>query len=230
MKIDLKDYFTKRSLFNELSMKPGPVLTISRQFGCGAEGVAEKLINRLNVRDTIADHSSWEVISKEILYQAADELRMEPKRLEENLTKIELGVLNEIWNSFSHEWQVSMPKITKTIGKIVESYGYKGHMIILGMGGCVLTHDIEQSLHIRFVAPLEWRVERIYKSRGLSEDAAVKFIKQQDKRRKTLLAKLSGREYDSSLFDAVLNRATLSCDQILEIITGLMREKNMLIN
>ncbi len=47
MKIDLKNYMEERDRLREEKRKPGPVVTLSRQYGCEANKVTIKLLARI---------------------------------------------------------------------------------------------------------------------------------------------------------------------------------------
>ena len=84
MKIDLKEYLQNRDRFNSEKNRPGPVITISRQFGCEGTLVARKLIQHLN--DYPHNYQEpWKYISKEVLYDSAKELSLSPNEVMEVL-------------------------------------------------------------------------------------------------------------------------------------------------
>ena len=59
--------------------EPGPVVTISREFGCSGKYLADKLAYRLK-QEGLGDSGKgkWKVISKEILERSAKELELDP--------------------------------------------------------------------------------------------------------------------------------------------------------
>ena len=87
MKIDLKKYFNERDKLLEEEKRngliPGPVLTISREYGCEAEIIARKLL--LNLNNQNGNKPKWKIISKEILDQSAEKLKL-------NLERVESGI------------------------------------------------------------------------------------------------------------------------------------------
>jgi len=106
--------------------------------------------------------------------------------------------------------------------------GSAAGVVAMGMGGAVLAHDIKRSLHVRLVAPIEWRLKQVYSSRELNKKEALAFVQKQDKRRKALISQLSGKPYDSSIFDVVINRVSFSEDEVVELIIDLMRKKGLI--
>ncbi len=74
--IDLSRYAHDRHKEKERGKaSPGPVITLSREFGCPAKILASEFVETLNKRIT---KNKWGWVSKEILEKAAKELDVKP--------------------------------------------------------------------------------------------------------------------------------------------------------
>ena len=80
----LLTYMRKRFNFESAAVPkkkhaPGPVITISREYGCPAKHLAERLAAGLN-KIEVENYSKnrWQWISKEILDESARELNLNP--------------------------------------------------------------------------------------------------------------------------------------------------------
>ncbi len=62
---------------------PGPVITISREYGCHGKRIAEKLADILTAKSKASgENKQWRWISKEILEQSAKELKLSSRERE----------------------------------------------------------------------------------------------------------------------------------------------------
>ena len=147
----------------------GPVVTISRDYGCPAKRLAGMLsssLNRLEMEHYSKNRWSW--IGKEILEESARELNLKPMMVREIVNKDISSVVDDIVLSLSHKHYPGDRKIKKTIGIVVRDFAEHGHVIIVGRGGVSITRDIPNSLHIRIQAPLEWRINDVSKRHMIS--------------------------------------------------------------
>ena len=79
--------------------------------------------------------------------------------------------------------------------------------------------------HVRLIAPIETRVERLRLAKGLSEEEAMDAVKAEDRERK-LYAKQNyhHRADDNLLYDLVINTERVSYESAAELIAQAARE------
>ena len=163
-----------------LNLKPsafGPVITISRQTGCDAQGIAFELCAELNQRKLPGEkHNEWRYVSKEILQQSAEELNLDPQFLHHVIADKNRGIMDQIVEAFSSHSHKSDQKILKTIQDVIHQFAYKGNAIIIGRGGAGICADIKRSVHIRLEAPIEWRIGAFADKFNYSRDFAAEFV------------------------------------------------------
>lgn len=220
MKTDLVTYLTHRYYKDEQrKTEPGPVITISREYGCPGKQVAEKLSNVLN--DKLKIHGEkpiWRWVSKEILNEAANELQVNPEEIRYVFDYEQKGILDDILKSQGQRYYKNDKKIRSTIGKVIRSFGISGNVIIVGRAGVVLTKDIPKSLHINLVAPLEWRAVRTSEKKCLSLEKARKYALDMDKKRERFREYYVGRGTDYTRFDIALDCMMFTVDEMVEFI------------
>ena len=175
----LVNYLSKRGTANEVSKKKiaefgGPVITISRQVGCNAVMLAEQISTRLNSEKS---GDKWKVISKEIFQESAKELNMDPGQIIKTIHQSEKFAFGEMLNAFSNKKYVSERKIGKTIKGVILNIATDGYSIMVGRAVHIIAKDIKRALHVRLVAPLEYRVNSIMKYNNLNREDALAYIK-----------------------------------------------------
>jgi cytidylate kinase len=207
----------------------GPVVTISREYGCPAKRLAGMLSSSLN-RIELESYSShrWQWIGKEILEESAKELNLKSTMVREVATKEQSGVVDDIVMSLSNKYYPGDHKIKKTIGEVIRTFAEQGHVIIVGRGGVSITRDITNSLHIKLQAPLEWRINDVSKKQMISLAEARKKIQLVDTQRALIREFFEGKKVDNGAFDLIFNYMTLDEDDIIATIIRLMESKNLI--
>jgi cytidylate kinase len=218
-------YLTKFWTENHVHAKDfGPVITISRDFGCGGTKLACLLQDRLNKKYI----NKWKVINREILERSAVQLHSKPQMISHVFNAEERGFYAEIIESFSGKYYISDNRIKRTINKVIKDLGEEGHVIIVGRAGYVFTGHIEKSLHVKLIAPLSLRVNNIANKLNIScSEARIKVV-EEDERRKRFLQIFDNTQDNEHKFDVVFNMRNFSANEILEI-TMKMAESRRLI-
>lgn len=158
------DYFDGRyreSILNKAPVNDGPVITISRLTGCDARQVAANLADNLNRR---FGTTKWKWVDKDIIYAIAKELNSDTQRVENFYKGIQLSSLSEMIMAFSGGF-ISDLRVKKAIKDVVLSMCKEGYIILVGRGGVSIARNITDALHIRLVAPFEWRVDNVKKKK-----------------------------------------------------------------
>jgi cytidylate kinase len=223
MQGDLLSYLKKR--YEETQGKksgPGPVITITREYGCPAKPISQKLSEILSEKKNVAGcKNTWKWYSKEILEESAKQLQMDPSKIKYVFDYEKKGYLEDFFSSFSSFYQ-SDKKIRLTIGKVIREIAVQGHAIIVGRGGVAITRDIENSLHINLEAPLEWRAIRISQRYNLTLEKAKQVAIETDKHRKEFRDFFEGKNTDYTRVDVTFNCMTLTVDEIVETIVKIV--------
>lgn len=213
----------------EAVKNPGPVVTISRQSGCSARRLTQKLVEELNKRTTKKeDAKDWDYINKELLEKAARELDVKPSEIAYVFKYQERNALGDIFASYANKYYKSERKIRKTIADVIRSIAAEGNIIVIGRAGVVLTKHIMKSLHISLEAPLEWRSLMISERYNLSFSDARKSVIEMDKKREKFRESFEGRNTDYTWFDVTFNRMSLTENEIIETILKMMETKKLI--
>lgn len=220
------DYFDGRyreSVLKQSPVNDGPVITISRLTGCDARQVAANLADNLNQR---FGTTRWKWVDKDIIYAIAKELNSDALRVENFYKGIELSSLAEMIMAFSGGF-ISDLRVKKAIKDVVLSMCKEGHIILVGRGGVSIAHNISDALHIRLVAPFEWRVDNVKRKKEMTLEASEKYVIDTDEKRFNLIQAFLDKKPRNIdyLFDATINRSSFSISDISEMILSLYEKK-----
>jgi len=84
----------------------GPVITISRQTGCGASHIAWALCEELNTKKNLPSVKTdgagkWSFINREILQKSAEQLNLDPSTLKHVIDDKDRGIMDQIVDALS---------------------------------------------------------------------------------------------------------------------------------
>lgn len=205
---------------SKLKREPGPVVTISRAAGCSVQKLAHRLAEQASVFDRL---NTWTVISKEILHQSAEELKLHPDMVRSVFEAKDRSFFDDLMQAFlSAEYQMER-KMKNTVINVIHRFAIEGHKIIMGRAGNIICSDIPNSLHIRIDAPFEWKLERVMHMKELNKDDATEFINQIERNRQNFIRSIKGRISHCDDYDLVINQAKFTNDQITEMILEAMK-------
>jgi len=224
-------YFEARIKNEPENKEPGPVITISREYGCPSKILAGILVEKLRLLDqeTTSHPYRWKWIGRELLEESAKDLKVDPKDINHIFDYQERSIIDDILASTRKDGSYkSDHAIKKSVGKVIRTMGERGHIVIVGRAGVVLTRDIRKSLHIRLMAPLEWRIKRIMQTENLSKDKALERITSKDTNRKRFLEYYLGQKFQLQIFDVVYNCEYLTLEEIADSIAFSAGQRKMI--
>lgn len=217
-------YLSKKVLKEKAKIfEPGPVITISRQYGCYATSIAKKLAERISFKSP----NPWDYVTKEVIEDSAKKLEVEEQHIAHIFGADEKGFLGDLIVSFSNKKYKSDAVIIRTIRSVVRKYAEQGNCIIVGRAGCIIAEDIEKSLHVRLVAPFNYRLKNVQTRLNLNEKEATQNVLDTDKKRSLFMKFFKGNKPDDQIFDLMLNREKLSDDEIVETIYRLAEFRDL---
>ncbi|MCG8580694.1 MAG: cytidylate kinase-like family protein [Bacteroidales bacterium] len=201
------------------SKQPGPVITISREYGCHGKRIAEKLAEILTAKsEASGENKTWRWISKEILDESAKELNLSSALVKELSDYKHRSFFKDLALFFSEDFYPGDATIKNTIAKYIHDEAEQGYVIVVGRAGEAITKNIDRSFHVKLEAPLEWRAEVVSVEENMTVPEARKECQVQDKRRAMFRDYFERGKKDIDFFDAILNCKALSDDEILELL------------
>lgn len=228
-----------------------PIITLSRQFGCGGEYVAER----------VADILGYRFISKEIIQyiailtghdestvQAFDE--EEHSGMKASVSKfMDLNIFKDMFSKTSDDETEVIEFIddkkklyddqnvknfvgfdseafAKMVERVVSFLVNEDNVIILGRGGQCLLQDEKSAIHIRLFAPIENRVTWVQSRERLSiKEANSKIIEIDRRKMKFLKHYYNAGIDDPNLYHLLINLEKSSLDEVSAYIANSVKVK-----
>jgi len=187
----------------------GPCITISREFGCQAYPLATELALRLG--------ASWSVIDREILEEVAKVSGFTIEQIEKS--RDTPAVLKSIFAMFLDQSHAEETELSTHLRQAVCKFAGAGNCIIVGSGGVSMAAHMKNTFHLRLVAPLEFRIDKIMTTHDMDKVQAADFVTQHQKQRDNFVTRLAGSRLDNPLlYHLVLNNSLFSARQMAAIV------------
>jgi cytidylate kinase len=192
-----------------------PFVTLSRQFGCQALPLAARLVEILNER--LRPARPWAAYDREVLDRVAQELNQR-REIVESLDNRRRDEMSELFDAVMNR-KVDEAVMYRKMAEVIRSLATLGHAVLLGRGSYLLTQDLKNGLHVRLVAPLEWRVQNFATIHNLPPAEARKIVEQGQKEREMFLRTIFVHDpAHPVLHDLVFDYSRFSVPQAAEVI------------
>lgn len=192
-----------------------PFVTISREFGCEGVAVALRLADVLNER--CRRFFTWVAYEKELLDKVAQELHLH-REIVENIGGKRRDEMSELFDSILNR-KVDEALVVRKLAEVIRALAIHGHAILVGRGSHLITQDLKTGLHVRLVAPFEWRVYRYAADYGLDSAAAEKKVREEEQQRQKFLQTFFVQDPKRPFYhDLVIDNSRFNVDQIVEIL------------
>jgi len=191
-------------------------VTISRQAGCGALAVAEKLARYLQEHSP-KNTRPWTVFDRNLMEKVLEDHDL-PARLAQFLPEDRVSYLEDILADLFQAYPPSQTVVRQTTETVLKLASL-GNVILIGRGGNVITARLPNMFHVRLVAPLEDRIEYSRKSYDMTKAEARKFCRREDFGRKRYLKKYFHADInDASQYHLIINTGLVSYDDAAKLI------------
>ena len=194
-------------------------VTISRQAGCGALVVAEKLARYLE-KQTPESNCPWTVFDRNLMEKVLEDHNL-PTRLARLMPEDRVSQIEDILADVFEVHPPAQTIIRQTTETILKLAGL-GSVILIGRGSTMITAGLPCVLHVRLVAPLEQRIQHaceFYPDFNKTEDQARKFCLNEDRGRERYLKKYFNTDInDPLLYHLVINTGRVSYDDAAKLI------------
>jgi cytidylate kinase len=194
---------------------PGPAVTISDQTGSGTYEIANRLAALLQAGEPNGA-PPWTLFDRQLVEKILEENHL-PERLakfvpEERRSFIE-DVIDDLLGLHPPLWTM-VPKVVQSILYLADS----GQVILVGRGAGFVTGRMPNVFHVRLMASLPKRMERVQKLENLSPKEAAKFIARRDRSRgRYVRAYVHSRLDNDLLYHMVLNTDLIPPSEAAEL-------------
>ena len=227
------------------------VITISRQYGCGGEYVAERAADQLGFR-----LFNKELVKFAAILTGSDEDKIKMFDEEEHSTMrsfmskyFDMNMFSDLFSKtdytpktirqmMSEEHEVffktygSQENISdadafqKMVRKIINKAAEQMNAVVLGRGGVCILEDHSEAIHFRLVAKMEDRIKWVAMREEISEKEAHEKIKEVDSRKRKYFKHHFDRSIDDHwMYHGILNLSKLDLQEASHAIIDIAKTK-----
>ncbi len=217
---DRKDAIEKVEFNEEADKKIRPFITLSREYGVGAFELAEKVVHIIN--DKYKSSPEWAAYDRSILDKIMDDLGLSEslaQTLTDNSRKKMTDFIQTAFSKFPPQVAVYR-KLVETI----RTLAIHGNVVIVGRAGNVITRDMTKGFHVRIVAPLSFRADRISRTHNIKHPDAEKLIIEKDAKRDGFIEEYVKHDNREPLnYHIVVNLGQMTVDEAAAAIVNSMQ-------
>ncbi|HEO66194.1 MAG TPA: cytidylate kinase-like family protein [Spirochaetes bacterium] len=200
-------------------------VTISREFGAEGWILGQKLEHLLNKENK--HNPPWVAYNKEILKKLEEDQHLSAQ-LVESLEKPEQNAITEFFDNYFGD-KPSRIAIYKKTARVIKTLASNGHVILVGRGGCFITHKMNKGFHVRCVAPFDFRVQNIMKQQSLSQKDSEKLIQKMETERDAFVQDYFFTDVSNPhYYDLVINTSRFTLDDAVDLIYYSMEKRGLL--
>ncbi len=194
-----------------------PFFTIARQYGCEAMALAENLAAQL-------PGGPWPVYNRQIFEKMAEDDPVSERLLAALEVHVRTGI-EEFFENLLGDSPTDL-RLLHHLVRTVRALGALGHCIIVGRGASALTAGLQGGIHIRLIAPIEWRERNLIQRFGWSEEQTRTILHEEEHGRHSFFRKYLGQDpKNPELYQLVLNTARLTVTEQIAAILGVYRAR-----
>jgi cytidylate kinase len=206
-----------------------PFVTISRQAGAGASGLAHRLVERLNELDPA--ERPWTCWDRELVERVSADHHIARETVDA-LEQSRLSWFNEFLSGLTFTTDAVHPDeltVYRRVAATIRALAAAGRVIIVGRGGVCITGNMPAGVHVRLVAPLKFRIQNMQRRLGISEQEAAEHVRQLDHNRDAFYRRYwPNHPLVPELFTLVLNAARLDEDRMMRCLLPLIVQPRLL--
>ncbi len=201
-------------------------ITISREYGCAGFRIADRLAGELNGQYS-GPEPPWTVYDRKLVDTVCQNYQFSRALVNSIDLQRKFAFGDYITRMFTGE--PSTLQVFKKLAETIFQLAANGRVIMIGRGSGLITARLADGLHIRIVAPLDWRVKQVaaYEEfRDLKKCRS--HVKHNDRERGRFVSDFMSEDLKQPHFyDIVLNQEKLGVEGTTQLILRLikMREK-----
>ncbi len=186
-----------------------PIITVSREMGTGAYGIAKEL-------------------AKKLKYTLVDGPKLAACAADYGLSIELLQAVDEKPPSYNTVEDRSRAASLNSIELILLDLASKGNVILYGRGGQDLLKECGNVLRLRFIADFDERVERFAEREWIDPDLAQELIRRSDHQRGGFIHFYFDRDWDDPLgYDLTFNTSRLSPTAIVDTVIAAVKDPQL---
>lgn len=194
-----------------------PAITISRQAGAGAHGVADAIVAELEPKATQGS-PRWTVFDRNLVETVLRDHDL-PGRLARFMPEDRIDAVADAIDELFGLHPASSVLVRKTASSILR-LAEIGNVVIIGRAANLVTASVDTAFHVRLVGSLERRIARVQGELDLTPEKAAEYVRAQDVARTRYVKRYYGKDIADPLqYHLVINTDRMSPTEAARVIS-----------
>lgn len=177
-----------------------PAITISRQMGSLGTQIARQ----------IADRLGYMMVWREVINEAA---------CRACAPEVALAVIDDLGLLGARPSFKARRAYQNAVAQVMAEWAEEGEIVIVGRAGQVILGERDDIMHVRIIAPLSLRIERMAEEQDIPTPAAKARVEESDRSRRHYLRRYYHVDWnDPELYDLTLNTQRLSIATAADLV------------
>ncbi|MFA7235662.1 MAG: cytidylate kinase-like family protein [Phycisphaeraceae bacterium] len=203
-----------------------PFITISRAHAALHPAMLDQLLRQLNIHQP---NPPWQCYDRELIEEVAHDHGLSVSLIQ-SLQEHPHSILEDILEGLRADQprppdEVVYAKVVATLRTLARA----GRAVLVGRGGAFCTQDMPGGIHIRFVAPKEFRIRRLMQAENVDRNQAERLLHDADDKRRAFYTRFWRRQPDAAdsceLFTLTINSAAVPLEIQVATITQLVQHR-----
>ncbi len=176
------------------------VVTLSRQLGSQGFEIAE----------LVAKHTGFQLVSRELINQAARRA---------GAPEVALAMIDELNLLGLRPSAADTQAYLQAVKLVMQELADAGNVILMGRAGQIVLAEHPQAVHVRVIAPVPLRVERLARRFSISLEAARAQVDASDRYHQNFFKRYYKLPWDGpGLYDLIINTAKLAPQDAADVV------------
>lgn len=216
--LDVASVGDGRSLRMSKAADQQPIITLFESDGSGGAEIGKRLADELGVGFAAQMFSSERLARVE-----PDELRNE-SGLDRFLRSVSYSGTQDSTIAQATELSDRMQIAAENTAQVLSEVENGG--VVMGRNATLVLNHVVGAFHVRLMAPLERRVERVQHQLGVDRKRALAQIRNEERLRRSMSMRLYQWDpFDDEYYDLIINTGSVTYDQAVEMIVTAYRSK-----
>jgi hypothetical protein len=209
-----------RHLPGDAAQSPRPFVTISREGGAGGRTIGNLLVQRLNELDP--GDPPWSLWDKALVEKVANDHHIS-QELIESLESSHKPWMQEFLSTLSMQGDLAEVRVYRGVAATIRTLALHGRVVVVGRGGAFITRQMPGGVHLRLIAPMDFRVATMARQLNITRDAAAEHVRQLDREREAFYKRYWPKEVCSpQAFTLTINTAHADENRVVECVLPLV--------
>ncbi len=207
-----------------------PVITVSRQTGSGGATIGQRLAERLGVSylntQIIRDVARRLGMSEATVARHDERGAGFSERLAQTLWLSDPSLATVSGQSGPLPFESTTEAFVAMTRQVVQEAARTGNVVIFGHGSQYILAHQPHVLHVRFIAPLPKRIERVMRRAAISEAEAKRRVRAEDQRRTAYIKQYYQADWHAlDPFHLILNTALWDEESCIRLVLAAVEER-----